>query len=48
MLAIEEFEVEHDKTFKSAKYILRKGDGLPNQHFDEDEHDEIRYQAGSI
>jgi hypothetical protein len=36
MLAIEEFEVEHDKTFMSAKYILRKGDGSQNLHFDED------------
>jgi hypothetical protein len=36
MLAIEEFEAEHDKIFQWAKYILRKGDGLPNQHFDED------------
>jgi hypothetical protein len=41
MLAIKEFEVEHDETLESAKYILRKGDDLPNQHFDEDEHDKI-------
>lgn len=41
MLTIKEFEVKHDETLESAKYIVRKGDDLPNQNFDKDKHDEI-------